>query len=205
MPQTLWQFKGDYFESCNCEVNCPCIFGSPAHYETCDVALAFHVRQGRYGEVALDALNFVIVARAPRQMREGNWAQAIYIDERGTDEQRKALLAIASGEAGSNFNRFARLRGKLLGVKYVPIQYTIKGRQRFLAIPGSLEMGVTALEGGRPNSTVKLVNDRNASVGWGSGSRVMAKASVHQFEDYGLRWDNTGKNGYYARVDMSGP
>jgi hypothetical protein len=204
MPQTPWHFKGDYFESCNCEVNCPCIFGSPAHYEQCDVALAFHIRQGRYGEVTLDGLNFVQVARAPRQMQQGNWTQAIYIDQRATEEQRGALVAIASGEAGGNFSRFAQMRGNLLGVKYVPVQYTIKGRQRYLSVPGSLEMRVAAIEGGKPGSTVKLVNDRNIA-GRGSSSRTMARASVHQFEDYGLRWDNTGKNGYYAQVEMSGP
>lgn len=204
MPQTSWHFKGDYFESCNCEVNCPCIFGSPAHYDHCDVALAFHIRQGHYGDVALDGLNFVQVARAPRQMQQGNWTQAIYIDERATEEQRKSLLAMASGEAGGNFARFAQLRGRLLGVKYVPIQYTIKGRRRQLSIPGSLEMEVAAVEGGKPNSIVRLVNDRSA-VSRGSPSRTMARASIHWFTDYGLSWDNTSKNGYYARVEMSGP
>lgn len=204
MPRIPWHFKGDYFESCNCEVNCPCIFGSPAHYEECDVALAFHIRQGRYGDTALDGLNFVQVVRAPREMQRGNWTQAIYIDERATEEQREALLAIASGEAGGNFGRFAQMRGKLLGVKYVPIEYTIKGRLRYLSIPGSLEMEVVALEGGKPNSTVKLLNDRSA-MRRGSPSRTLARASVHKFEDYGLSWDNSGKNGYYSQVEMSGP
>ena len=44
MPGASWHFKKECFESCNGEVNSACIFVSPAHYETCDAALALHVR-----------------------------------------------------------------------------------------------------------------------------------------------------------------
>lgn len=84
---TPWHFMGDYFESCNCDVNCPCVFGTPAHYETCDVTLAWHIDTGRYGETTLDGLNFAIVARTPKQMSEGHWTMAIYVDERANAAQ----------------------------------------------------------------------------------------------------------------------
>ena len=29
--------KGDYFEACNCDVSCPCIWLGPATQEACDV------------------------------------------------------------------------------------------------------------------------------------------------------------------------
>ena len=44
MPEASWHLKRECFESCNSEVNSPCIFGSRAPYETCAVALALHVR-----------------------------------------------------------------------------------------------------------------------------------------------------------------
>ena len=43
--QQPWSFKGDYFEACNCEVNCACVFGSPGHYDDCQVALGVAHRQ----------------------------------------------------------------------------------------------------------------------------------------------------------------
>jgi hypothetical protein len=95
-----WSFSGDYFESCNCEVNCPCVFGSPAHYDTCDVALAWHISTGRYGDMPLDGLNFATVVRTSKQMGDGNWTVAKYIDELGTEQQKEALRLIASGDAG---------------------------------------------------------------------------------------------------------
>ena len=38
---------GDYFESCNCQVSCPCIFLAPATEDACDVLLAWHIQIGR--------------------------------------------------------------------------------------------------------------------------------------------------------------
>jgi hypothetical protein len=199
-----WQFSGDFFESCNCEVNCPCVFGTPAHYDRCDVAFAWHIASGRYGDTALDGLNFAVVARTPKRMADGNWSVAIYIDQRATRPQRQALERIASGDGGGGFARRKSLTGTLLGVKHVPINYESVGRRRKVTIPNALTMEVEAVPGGRPGEEVKLVNDARSGER-GFTPRTVAKAVVHRFSDYGLTWDNTGKNGYYAPVEMSGP
>ena len=63
-----WNLKGDYFENCNCEILCPCIVGGGPAVPTeghCDVAFAFHIQEGDYQGVALDDLNFVVVAYTP--------------------------------------------------------------------------------------------------------------------------------------------
>jgi hypothetical protein len=103
---TQWQLTGDYFENCNCNVVCPCL-ASPAAPLTsrpsqgaCDVALIFHVDQGKYGGLALDGLNIAVVAHAPGPMAEGNWSVAAYIDERADEQQTAALGAIFTGAEG---------------------------------------------------------------------------------------------------------
>jgi len=60
---TSGRLTGDYFENCNCDVVCPCLF-SPGPPMTarptagpCEVPLAFHIELGMYGDVALDGLN----------------------------------------------------------------------------------------------------------------------------------------------------
>ena len=57
---TKWQLTGDYFENCNCDVVCPCLVSrsppltaKPTQGE-CDVAIAFHIETGSYGQVSLD-------------------------------------------------------------------------------------------------------------------------------------------------------
>ena len=199
-----WHFTGDYFESCNCEVNCPCVFGTPAHYETCDVALAWHIDTGRYGETALDGLNFSIVARTHKQMSDGNWTMAIYVDERANTEQREALKRIVCGEAGGGFARRKALIGTLLGVTPAPMTYEVVERRRRLTIRNALEMEVEAVRGARPDAEVTLVNDPRAGER-GFKPRTIARVVTHRFSDYHLSWDNTGKTGYYSAVEMSGP
>ena len=55
--QTKWQLSGDYFENCNCTVVCPCLVspGAPLTARpsegVCDVALAFHIDKGNYGDI----------------------------------------------------------------------------------------------------------------------------------------------------------
>src|SRR5204863_174572 len=83
---TQWQLTGDYFENCNCDVVCPCLFSpSPPLTATptqgaCEVAFAFHVDQGRFGDVPLDGLNVAMIARSPGPMAQGNMAAALYLD-----------------------------------------------------------------------------------------------------------------------------
>jgi hypothetical protein len=60
-----WQLKGTYFESCNCEVVCPCNFlGSPTEGE-CTALVAWHIDQGADGGVSLDDLNVASLFTRP--------------------------------------------------------------------------------------------------------------------------------------------
>jgi hypothetical protein len=76
--QTRWQFTGDYFGSCNCDVVCPCFLSAGPFLSAkptngfCELALVFHVDQGQYGDISLDDLNTIVVARIPAR-----WTKAI--------------------------------------------------------------------------------------------------------------------------------
>jgi len=201
-----WQLSGDYFENCNCNVVCPCLF-SPAPPLTaqpsqgvCDVALAFHIDRGTYGEIALDGLNLALIAHTPGQMADGNWTIAVYIDERANDRQAEALGAIFGGAEGGPMANFAPLIATNLGVKKVPITYRITGKTRSTEIPGIMHMAVEPLPsmhqsgeswvaGGHPVAPDKLA--------------LAVGAPGSTFTDHGMRWDNSGKNGHYAPISWS--
>ena len=62
MMSTIWSIRGEYMESCNCEVLCPCLLGprdesgSALAVPTeghCDVPMIFRIHDGHYGDVAL--------------------------------------------------------------------------------------------------------------------------------------------------------
>src|SRR5690349_7933850 len=200
---TQWRLTGDYFENCNCDVACPCLFSAAAPLTSrpsrgaCDVVLAFHIDSGNYGGVSLDGLNVVLAAHAPGPMGEGNWSAAAYIDERADDRQTAALGAIFTGAEGGPMAAFAPLVTTHLGVKKAPIRYAITGTRRSVDIPGIAQMAVEPLPtmhaGGEMWGAFghPVAPDRMALAVGGSGST---------FADYGMRWDNSGRNGHYAPI-----
>src|SRR5947209_12961858 len=98
-----WKVSAEYFETCNCDYLCPCIYtnlaGRPSHTH-CDVAMLFHVDKGHSGDTQLDGLSFVVIGHTPDAMGLGDWAVGLIIDERANPQQREALAGIGSGQAG---------------------------------------------------------------------------------------------------------
>ena len=200
MADTSWQVSGDYFETCSCDYLCPCVYTNLEAQPTkgsCTAALAFHIDEGRYGDVVLDGLNFVIAARSPGRMIEGNWSVGLILDERANQEQQQALSAIASGQAGGPMANLSPLISQFLGTESQPIHYQKNGKSRSISIPGVLDQ---ALEGvSSPTSpdeplcidnTLHPVNPRLA----------LAKATRSHMHVFGLDWDDASgqNNGHFA-------
>jgi hypothetical protein len=203
---TQWQLTGDYFENCNCEVVCPCLVSKSAPLTAkptegaCDVALVFHIDRGNFGGTPLDGLNVALVAHTPGPMADGNWAVVAYLDERADDPQTAALGAIFTGAEGGPMAAFAPLIATHLGVKKVPIRYSISGKNRSVEIPGIMQMAV------EPIPTMHPSGEAWAGIGHPVAPERLALAvgcNGSTFADYGMRWDNSGRNGHYAPISWS--
>jgi hypothetical protein len=200
-----WKITADYFENCNCNVVCPCIAtpDSRAEFERCVVPLVSRIVEGELDGVRLDGLAFVILVDSPQVMSEGNWRVGYYLDERAMGEQRPALEAIVTGEAGGPPAFIASIRGEHLGVKWVPIEFEGEGRRWKARVPGLLDFdveGVVTTEGGE---TVTL---DNISHPMAVNSRLpLARSSkgVMSDSDFGLVFDNTGRNAHYNRYSWA--
>ena len=203
--QTRWQLAGDYFENCNCDVVCPCLFSPSPQFSAkptagaCEVAFAFHLERGSFGDVRLDGLNVAMIARTPGPMGEGNWSVALYLDERADERQREALQAIFTGTAGGPMANLAPLISTVLGVKMAPIAWHKEGKRRAVEIPGVMHMAVHAAAGVNPDEEI-----------WASNAHPFATQVAmavgddgSTWADYGMRWDNSGKNGHYAAINWS--
>jgi hypothetical protein len=139
--------SGDYFESCTCQVSCPCIFLAPATENSCDVVLAWHIRSGEMDGIRLDDLNAVMAAHTPKQMTDGNWRVALYLDERADPDQAKALGAVFSGQAGGHLANVAPLIGTVTGVHSASIRFDTDGGRRRVSVGDVLDMDVEELKG----------------------------------------------------------
>jgi hypothetical protein len=204
--ETAWRVKGDYFENCNCKLVCPCLFsaGAPMTAEptegACEVAFAFHIDEGSHGEADLAGLNVAMVGRTPGPMADGNWSVGLYIDDQANEEQHAALQAIFTGSAGGVLANLVPLFGEVLGVKSAPIRWEKEGKRRSVEIPGVMKMAVSAIPNINPDEEI-----------WAKNAHPFAPAGVamavgepgNTWEDYGMRWDNSGRNGHYAPIDWS--
>lgn len=200
MSNTSWKISGDYFETCNCDYLCPCLStnlaGDPTHGH-CNVALAYHIETGHYGDVTLDDLCFVVVAHTPGAMGAGNWRMGLIADERSTPEQQEALVSIASGQAGGPIAALAPLVGEFVGVELQPITYRQEGNTRSLTIPGLVEQGVegvpSVIAEGEPLYFDNTLHPSNRRLALGKATN----SSIHAF---GIDWDDASgnNNGHFA-------
>jgi len=132
--------EGDYFETCNCDVSCPCIWLGPATQEVCDVMLAWHVRTGEKDGVDLSDLNAVMAVHSPKQMTDGGWKVALYLDDRATPEQSEALGAVFSGGAGGHLAALGPLIGEVSGVTPAAITFDRTNGSLKAEVAGTLTM-----------------------------------------------------------------
>jgi hypothetical protein len=201
-----WQITGEYFENCSCDIICPCLVSVNAPMTSrptqghCAVMFAIHIDRGRYGDVPLDGLNVAMMAYTPGPMGEGNWKVAAYIDERANEEQGKALGEIFTGAAGGPLGAFAPLITENLGAKRAPITYRVDGKRRSVEVPSILTMAVHPLPSLRQGEEIWMSSghpfnpDRLALAVGEAGST---------YQDHGMRWENSGRNGHYAAINWT--
>jgi hypothetical protein len=194
MPQN-WNLAGTYFETCNCDVACPCVFLSPPSRGDCTVLVGWHVDRGQFGAVGLDNLNVALAVRSPGNMIQGNWQAALYVDDRATPEQKDALLQIFSGKAGGHPAMLVSFVTQFLGAKSVPIEYRAEGKRRSLRIPGVAEAEIEALAGQAGSEAT--ISGHPLCIAPGQPA-VVAKSKRLSYRDYDFQWEISGRNGFYS-------
>jgi hypothetical protein len=155
----------------------------------CTFAMGFRIERGRFGDVPLDGLGFVVVAHTPEEMAKGNWSVGLVVDERATPEQREAITGIASGSAGGPMAAVGGLVSKFLGVETAPIEFKrdgvswsvnakdkirIEGQGAFGLDPtrGPLQLSNTGHPAADTFSLARAANSRVAALGlsWSDAS-----------------------------------
>jgi hypothetical protein len=193
-----WRLEGDYFEGCNCDSICPCIFLQDPDKGYCNAVVAWHIEKGHYDSIQLEGLNVVAVFAAPGNMFTGpKMKAAFYLDKRSSQEQVDALSKIFSGQSGGFFAAAANLIGEVLGIKTAPITFEMQGRRRRLRIPEFMELEIEAIKGNNADID-SLVTNPSFTVAPGYDP-IIARSSKNTYRDLGFEWDSSGKNGFYSK------
>jgi hypothetical protein len=147
--------EGDYFDQCTCTISCPCIFLNEATEDACDGIFAWRIARGEMDGIDLGNLNVAMAWHSGKQMQDGNWRVALYVDERADDVQSNALQAIFGGQAGGLFESIAPLVGEVAGVFPAAIAFDKVDGGRGLHIEGVIDMRCEELlEEGKDQPTV---------------------------------------------------
>jgi hypothetical protein len=201
MSNENWRIDGEYFESCNCELLCPCLLSHAQARPTeghCDVVLGIHIKHGTYGKVDISGLNAVQALTTPGAMAKGNGTFAVYVDSRANDAQRAALEAIFTGAAGGQPSLFGPMIATRLPTRTAQIEFKSDGRKWQLSIPGITDVTVEGVAGAN-NQNVWLDN-----VGHPFSNRLAAaKATSSHYKDHALAFDNSGRNGHFSSISWS--
>jgi len=201
MSEQNWRIEGDYFESCNCDLLCPCLLSHAQALPTqghCDVVLATHIVRGSYGNLDLSGLNAVQALTTPGEMSKGGGTVAVYVDSRGDDAQRAALESIFTGSAGGPPSLMNGMVATRLPTRSAEISFSSDGRRFSVSIPTVTEVTVEGVIGAS-QQVVWLEN-----VGHPFSHRLAAaRGTQSHFADHSLRFENSGRNGHFSPIRWS--
>ena len=205
-----WHIVGDWFDVCRCDIPCPCEFAQAPSDNWCQGVLAWHIREGLYGNIRLDNLSLIGVGEF-----EGNlWAGAkavfgLFIDERADEWQREALQMIFGGQAGGWPADFAETIGAMRGIEFVPIEFEVADDLRYwrARIPGKVEAAAEALTGPTTpeGQRVQLLHPPGSEVGPSGSVATWGRATADRAEAFGWNFEWDGKSSKHIPFDWSGP
>ena len=201
-----WRIEGQYMETCNCNFVCPCIGSNltarPSEGD-CKAAIAMRLDKGRKDGVTLDGLSFVVLLHSPRAMAEGNITVGLIVDERATEPQVEAIMAIATGAAGGPMAALGPLVGKMAGVEKRQIRFTVDGMKFSVTAGELIDQALDGVPGpARPGEPIYLDNTCHPV----NSKLALAKATHSRFNAFGIRWQDTSgtRNGHFAPFAWAG-
>jgi len=195
--KVAWRIAGEFEEACTCAAACPCWFGSKPTRMKCGGRQALFIENGHYGKVTLDGLAVAAMGQSPagQSMMEsfGNWDFAhIYVDDRATAEQRKALEAIMRTIAGP--------ASKNMEVRYVSLTRTVQDGIHTVHLGNHGSFSGKLDEGGLGGRTT-IMNPPGADP---------LRKQYHQghtrslkYSDAGQNWNVSGTNYMHHRFEIT--
>jgi hypothetical protein len=207
-----WHVVGDWFDVCRCDIPCPCEFAQAPTDNYCEGVLAWHIREGHYGDVRLDGLSLIAVGTFEGNIWTGeatNSSIGLFIDERADESQREALQMIFGGQAGGWPASFAELIEELRGIEFVPIEFEVADDLSYwrATIPGKVEAAAEALTGPTTpeGQRVQTLHPPGSEVGTSGTVATWGTATADRAEAFGFKWEWDSKSSKHIPFEWSGP
>ena len=188
-----WNVSGSYFETCSCELMCPCnlSFDHGATYDYCRVTLVFNISQGEVDGTDVGGHTVALIADTPKVMTEGNWRVGAFVDDTTSDEQFEKLVGIFSGQLGGPMAGLAPLIGEMLGAERVPIEVIEDGLRHSIRVGDAIDFEIEdivpfGVENGEPIRFQGMFHPVGSDL-------TMAEAKRSRINAFGIQYE--GKTG----------
>jgi hypothetical protein len=191
-----WNLEGTYFESCSCNVPCPCTASLDlgADLDYCRALLAFNIVTGDVEGTDVAGVACAMVVDSPKVMSDGGWKVGLYISDGASDAQAEALGQVFSGALGGPPAALAPLLGEFLGVEQVPMEVNEDGRTHSLKIGDAVDIEVEDVvsfgtEGDTPAQLTNIFHPAGSTL-------TIAKANRANVNAFGIAYE--GRGGFSA-------
>jgi hypothetical protein len=189
-----WKLEGTYFETCSCEVVCPCTasLALGADYDRCRVTLVFNIKEGNVEGTDVGGLALAAVGDTPKLMTEGNWRLGLFIDANASDEQAEKLGAVFSGQLGGPMEALGPLIGENLGVERAAIEIHEEGLRHSVKIGDAVDFEIEdvvsfGVESGEPARLTGIFHPAGSEL-------TIAKATRSRINAFGIEYE--GKSAF---------
>ena len=195
-----WKLEGTYFETCSCDVVCPCTasFALGADKDYCRVVLVFNVVDGEVEGTDVSGLTVAVIADAPKVMTDGNWRLGAFIDSAANDEQAAKLGAVFGGQLGGPMEALGPLVGENLGVERAPIEVREEGLGHGVTIGDAVDFDIEdvvpfGVETGEPARLTGIFHPAGSEL-------TVARATRSRIDAFGIAYE--GRSGF-SKSDFS--
>jgi hypothetical protein len=184
-----WNLAGSYFETCSCDVVCPCTasLSLGATRDRCNVVLVFNVKSGEVDGTDVSGLTVAAVCDAPKVMSEGNWRLGVVIDAAASDEQAEKLGGVFSGALGGPMEALGPLVGENLGVERLPIEVHEDGLKHSISIGDEVDFEIEdvvpfGVESGEPAKMTGIFHPAGSEL-------TVARATRSKIDAFGIQYE----------------
>jgi hypothetical protein len=189
-----WSIDGSYFETCSCDVICPCTasISLEATRDRCNVTLIFNVKSGEVEGVDVSGVTVAVIADTPKVMSDGNWRLGVVIDAAASDEQAEKLGGVFSGALGGPMEALGPLVGENLGVERLPIEVDEEGLKHSVRIGDEIDFEIEdvvpfGVETGEPAKVTGIFHPAGSEL-------TVSRATRSKINAFGIQYE--GKAGF---------
>jgi hypothetical protein len=194
-----WFFDADYLQSCNCDYGCPCEFSAPPSAGFCEGIGAWRIDRGEYDGLSLSGTGLGFAAKWPGAIHEGNGTVLLFVDEKASPQQREALLAIGSGQAGGlPFEILATTFSTLLEPRFVPFDFHLEGLKSSVRLGAEIQIALEPIKNPVTGEPEQVMVNHGTGFIFQTAECASAREGKVQCKEMEFSYPN--KAGFVARI-----